>query len=176
MWTEQHLSFGGRCMYKRERAGFVFQISLGIVERGSFANACVSTSSRLCFVFLFHGRGQWGKEAGVQLIQSTTDTGWKVISKCTRRQHPARAHATGGTAESRAAFLQAHLHARLLKSEIADWLPLLTIARRNYQGHLKAYSRDCCLLSCLFLRLWGFAIVESIPRHSVDSFIFSHQI
>lgn len=33
MWTEQHLSFGGRCMYKRERAGFVFQISLGIVER-----------------------------------------------------------------------------------------------------------------------------------------------
>ena len=57
--AEQCLSFGGHCVYKRERASFVFQISLGIVERSSFVNAYVLTSSRLYFVSLVCGKRQW---------------------------------------------------------------------------------------------------------------------
>lgn len=49
-------------MYKRERAGFVFQISLGIVERGSFVNACGSMELKVVFCFSLSWVGSEGEE------------------------------------------------------------------------------------------------------------------
>lgn len=52
-------------MYKRERAGFVFQISFGTDERGSFVNACSSTELKAVVCISLSWTGIEAKEASM---------------------------------------------------------------------------------------------------------------
>lgn len=119
---------------ERERAGFVFQISLGIVERSSFVNACVSTNSRQYFFFFFHGNSE-GEEAGVPFIQSITDTCWGIISQSSSEPAPNTGPAGLGAGE------RSGVGCRGQKCRL---IPRLMVPRLNCQGHLEACSLGCC--------------------------------
>lgn len=140
-------------LYVQERKLVLFSKSPWALLKRAHLWMHVFQQAQGCVLFFSSiEEGSEGEEAGVQLIQSMTDPGWKVISKCTVRQHPVRACMTGFRVRSgqRASSSTSTLDWGSQKWQIDP--PLLTIPRLNYQGLLGAYSLDCSW-SWLFLRL-----------------------
>lgn len=80
-------------------------------------------------------KGNGGEEAGMQFIQSVTDTCWGIISKSYSEAAPNTGPAGLGTEEGWGWVVGVRNNRLTL---------LLIIPSLNYQGHLEACSPGCC--------------------------------
>ena len=160
-------------LYVQERKLVLFSKSPWALLKRAHLWMHVFQQAQGCVLFFSSiEEGSEGEEAGVQLIQSMTDPGWKVISKCTVRQHPVRACMTGFRvrAGQRASSSTSTLDWGSQKWQIdphSSQSPGWTIKASWELILWTAHGHDY---------FWDSATVESIPGYSVASLIFSHQI